>query len=388
LVAVSEKSARSVVEIPQRVPGANDRFAFIQILRGLAALIVVWSHLSGFWLEEHHTTSVPQQLWQEWIIVPFHIFQNGGLLGVVVFFLVSGYIITHTSLRESRRSFAIKRFLRIAPPLILATLVSWLLLFLATATNTKLIGVNGGSVWHWLSAFVLLDGFTPAGRATNVTWTLVIEVIFYLITFVLLGISRSSPLRSVWLMTTIWMVASIVSLNVPFVNDSANSGSALAVGFLLIGRIIYLWQRGLINPRDALFNLAAVVLIYILIAQASSPGFLVTPAGYEPFISYLLGIMIFLAFLRLAPKQAVQPFKMLGDVSYSLYLLHIPVGITLLNLMNLIGISKTVSVIVAVVASVAAAYAAFRLVEVPSQRLARRLTSNSPQVAAVSPPRK
>lgn len=88
--------------MPAGIPvagAARERFAFIHGLRGIAALLVVWSHLSGFWLLEHGKTSALQDLWYQFVARPFTLYQNGGHLGVVLFFLISGYIITHASAR-------------------------------------------------------------------------------------------------------------------------------------------------------------------------------------------------------------------------------------------------------------------------------------------------
>jgi peptidoglycan/LPS O-acetylase OafA/YrhL len=364
-----------VAEIAPAAP-ATARFAFIQILRGVAAILVVWSHLSGFWLLSEGKTSFLQTRWERWIDAPFHLFQNGGHLGVVLFFLISGYIITHTSLREDRPTFVVRRVFRILPMLIVATAVAFGLYLLSLATHTKLIGISGGSVLHWLSSLVLFDGFLPGGRAMDVTWTLVVELIFYTMTFLVLGVSRNHPLRSVWIMLGIWAVLSVASLDLGPIHRSANSEVALYVGFLIVGRVIYLTQQKLIALIDAIVAGTLALVLYCLFIEVAEPGFLIAPGGYrgvEPIVTYLYALIVFLAMMRLAPARVVRPFTMLGDISYSLYLLHIPVGITVLNLLNSIGVPVDINVIVAILVSVGVAWLTHRFVELPMQRLARRI---------------
>jgi peptidoglycan/LPS O-acetylase OafA/YrhL len=354
------------------------RFAFIQILRGLAALLVVWSHLSGFWLLDEGKTSFLQIRWERWIDGPFHLFQNGGHLGVVIFFLISGYIITHTSLREDRSTFVIRRVFRIFPMLIVATAIAFGLYLLSVATHTKLIGIGGGGPLHWLSSLILVDGFLPGGRAMDVTWTLVVELTFYVLTFVLLGVSRTHPLRSIWIMLGIWAVLSVASLDFGPIARSANSEVALYVGFLIAGRAIYLAQQKIIAVVDALVVGGLALVLYCLFIETAEPGFLIAPGGYkgmEPIVTYVFAVIIFLAMMRWAPGRAVQPFRMLGDISYSLYLIHIPVGITVLNLLNAVGTPTDVNIIIAILASIGAAVITHRFVELPTQRLARRIRS-------------
>ena len=365
----------------------TDRFAFIHALRGVAAMLVVWSHLSGFWLLENQTTSAAQDLWRIYLATPLHLFQNGGHLGVVLFFLISGFIITHTSLREDRRAFAIKRTLRIFPPLAVATLVCGLLLLVAAATETRLLGINGGDALHWISSLVLVDGFLPGGRALDVTWTLVIEVVFYALTFALLGLSRRSPLLSTAVMAVAWVLLSIAVTFVPIAVQTGNSGLAVYVGFLVLGRVIYLGYARLINRWVALGLGVAVALAFLGLTEYFSPGFLIAPggwAGYEPIVSYGYALAIFMALMVIAPKRTVQPFTLLGDVSYSLYLLHLPIGITALNLLNLAGVPESVAVVIAIALAIAVSWLSWRFVEVPFQKLARTWVRRGTPIAVDS----
>src|SRR3954471_7664690 len=84
---------------------AEPRIAFVHALRGIATLLVLWAHLSGWWLTEAARSSPLLVYWIDLVCRPLHLHQNGGHLGVLVFFLVSGFIITHVSLRESRAEF-------------------------------------------------------------------------------------------------------------------------------------------------------------------------------------------------------------------------------------------------------------------------------------------
>jgi peptidoglycan/LPS O-acetylase OafA/YrhL len=358
-----------------------ERFAFIHGLRGVASLLVVWSHLSGFWLLSNARTSAAQDAWYQFIVRPFHLFQNGGHLGVVLFFLISGFIITHTSLRETRRSFAIRRSLRIFPPLAFATIVAGLLLLLANATGTELLGINAGPFWHWLAGSVLVDGFLPGGRAIDVTWTLVVEILFYTLTFAFIGLSRSRPVLATWIMIGVWAVLSVLSVSVGFVQGSTNQWTAVYVAFLLFGRAAYLWKRGFMRPLDAVLAGAVVIALYGMFVETLSPGFLMAPGGWiglEPAVTYAYAVIIFLLLMQLAPRRTIQPFTLLGDVSYSLYLLHLPVGVTVLNLLDRIGVPETVNSIVAVLVSVLVSWGAYLIIERPSQRIARRLTRRRP----------
>lgn len=365
--------------MPAGVPvsgAARERFAFVHGLRGIASLLVVWSHLSGFWLLENGRTSALQDLWYQFVARPFHLYQNGGHLGVVLFFLISGYIITHASLGETRRSFAVRRVMRIFPPLAAALLVSWLLLQLALATGTELLGVNGGPWWHWLSAVFLVDGLLPGGRALDVTWTLVIEMLFYALTFVVLTLSRRRPMVATVIMIGAWAAACIAMINWGSLAGQ-NGALVLYVGFLLVGRLLYLWDKRGYAGVDVGVGVVVVLGMYGVFVETMEPGFLLTPGGWsgvEPLVSYGIALAVFFVCMRWAPGRVIRPLSFLGDISYSLYLLHIPVGITVLNLLALVGVPESFASLAAIAASILAAWVGYRLVERPSQALARRFS--------------
>jgi peptidoglycan/LPS O-acetylase OafA/YrhL len=351
------------------------QIAFIHGLRGVAALLVVWAHLGSLWLAVNNETSVLDRAYQRLIVEPFRIFQNGGHLGVVLFFLVSGYIITYTSLREDRTSFAVKRVLRLGPPLALALIVSWLYVQVANHYGNSPIGVNDGGFLHWLSALFLVDGYQGA-FALDVTWTLVIEVLFYTLTFAFLGLTRASPERSTWVLTCVWAIFTVFQSAVPPFNDSGIITLPAYVAFLLVGRCIYLWSAGLIRPIVAALNATLALVFFSTITESLAPGLIsarrVLPDA-EPFYSYIYALILFLGLMAAAPKRTVQPFTLLGDISYSLYLLHIPVGFVVFEVAADSAIPSEVVTLLSIAAAVAVSWVSYRLVELPSQRLARRL---------------
>lgn len=358
------------------------RIAFIHALRGVASLLVVWSHLSGFWLLTNGRVSTLQDAWQHWIVVPFHIYQNGGHLGVILFFLISGFIITHVSLRESAAEFAVKRALRIFPPLAVATLVAAALLNVAHWTDTELLGVNGGDAIHWASSVLLLDGFQGTSRALDVTWTLIIELGFYTFTLALLRISRDRPLRATWFMVAAWAVLSVATMNIHF--PGINGGLPVYLGVLICGRFVYLAYAGRIEWADALIGVALSVLIFFGFLEAGEHGYLIAPGGWpgvEPLVTYLLAGLVFAACMRWAPASVLQPLRLVSDASYSLYLLHLPIGITVLNLAARASVPNSLATVLAIAASITVAWLSFMYVERPSQvaarRLARRLRAGS-----------
>lgn len=274
-------------------------------------------------------------------------------------------------MRETGKDFAVKRFMRIFPALFVAIFLSYILFHISSKNNFFLPGINPGGFWHWFSALFLMDGFVlPYLRVINITWTLVVEIVFYIMTFIYIAKSKTSPIKANWYMIIFWVVLALLSMKMSFF--AGNATIIKFIAFLLIGRTIYLWYTKLISIADSLLCFTLIIFVFCLFAEYSSPGYLLL-AGYEPAASYVLAVGIFMGMLRLSPKRVMQPFKFFGNISYSLYLFHLPVGMFVLNILYLKHVSASLSSIIAIAISIVVATISYYLIELPSQRLARKL---------------
>ena len=222
---------------------APQNVRFIAVLRGAAALLVVWDHLGATWPEYEGKTWAVVKYVREGINTPFGIIQDFGWLGVSIFFLVSGFIITHVAQRETRTSFGVKRAFRILPPLWasigLILLLDWVL------TVIHVAGSEGTFTFgQVLRSMVLLNYFLPSLATINgVGWTLAIEVVFYFLTFVFIGLVRKSP------KTTLCVNLAIV-MSVLLVRHGLGATGAYLVTdvsyipILLLGQVMYFRWSG------------------------------------------------------------------------------------------------------------------------------------------------
>lgn len=145
--------------------GSSGRLAWLDALRGFAALCVVFDHGSTLVLRPvrdflYHTL-------------------NLGQYGVFVFFLVSGYIVPASLERKgSTRTFWISRAFRLYPMYAVALILS------AVAYKTRYGNIAGGehhpatAVASWLT---MMPNVLAGPDVPNVTWTLSYEMVFYLL---------------------------------------------------------------------------------------------------------------------------------------------------------------------------------------------------------------
>ncbi|GAB1388155.1 MAG: hypothetical protein AMXMBFR78_24380 [Rubrivivax sp.] len=304
---------------------ANDssrqQIHFLDALRALAAWLVVWDHLVCVW-PASNGIAVPIADWVEANVnQPLGIIQSFGWFGVCLFFLISGFVITHVSLREDAVAFAIKRVFRIYPMLIVAVLLSLLLnpAARAQATSESLL-TNILLVNYWMHPQVVLVG---------VAWTLVIEVLFYALILVTYPLARRPMLRVAALLAFVGAaIAAARGFGAAFFLFAA---SAAYVPYLIAGQILYLllYRRSL--SLGAAIALAALTYAVLLMGlRAIHSAFLPLENSYLTSFAWALAVFLMAWHLgdRLRPGRAVQ---WLATTSYSVYLLHGIVGFFMLE---------------------------------------------------------
>ncbi len=338
---------------------------FLNLLRGVAVLLVVYDHLGAFWPEQNGRSWIVNRVIRRWVTEPLGIIQDFGFLGVAVFFLISGFVITHVAQRESQLQFAVKRVLRIYPPLIASILLIVAISFIQ--------GTPRFSIGEYLQSFTLANYFrVPGFEVSGVAWTLVIEMLFYT------GVLVTLPLLKRWPLVANACMLGVCALAVSTSRSYGDSYFLLAaslayVPYLLLGQLVYLrWTRRITTVDFAVFALATYLVIMFGIRRIHT-AFL--PAENSYIISAAFAFAIFVVALLFEESVRVPRFiATTSEISYSLYLVHGAVGYFLLD--ELVGrIPFTAAVAIAFAVGFGLAFASHRFVEVPSQQLARSLLS-------------
>lgn len=327
------------------------RLDSVDTLRGLAALAVCWYHMTN----GYESTS------------PVRRSGEFGWLGVEIFFVISGFILPHALMRGEYRAlrhwktFVWKRMVRLEPPYLVAVLLAFALWHL----SARMPGFGGNQAPEILSAQVLLhfgylNGIAGHEWLVPVFWTLAIELQFYLliaIAFPLVA-SPSSGVR---------LVAAAVFAGAFLATDSPLFVPRY-LGLFLMGIAAFQYRCRRIGP-------------YALVATLAAATWSVTATHGVPAVIVSLGTALILTFDVSLGRHRV--LASLGAISYSLYLVHIPVGGRVVNFGKRYLDSVPGHLMLsaaAAFASIAAAYCLYRLVEKPAQAWAGRIGFTRPGV--------
>ena len=328
--------------IPTLADKAPARLDGLQVLRAVAALAVVVFHC--------HWTGIAS-------------------FGVELFFVISGFVICHAAAHDPRH-FLARRVARVVPLYWLATGGVFALAVLAPA----LVPASHASAANLLRSLL----FWPYLRADGADmpllflgWTLNYEAFFYVVFAGCLAISnRLAPLIALGVLIAAALLHPwCVPLGDPldFWTRPMVLNFACGIGAWLI------WHRAgeaLRHIPAWLAWLSAAALFGVLLVGAQH-----VLAGSLPW-SGIISAGLLLALLALAGRARWPTALLLvGDASYSLYLLHPYVLEAVNRKIHAFGPDPlgVLATLVAVLAAVAVAFAMFRLVERPSNRALRRL---------------
>jgi exopolysaccharide production protein ExoZ len=362
------------------------RLVFLDWLRALAALLVVWDHLVGQWLAVNQRGWVPLGLVNRFVAGPLSIFQNFGWLGVAIFFLISGFIISHVAVAETYGQFALKRLLRIYPPLALAVLATLGIDAIRRSAGV-LDSLSGGlppvhSVQDTILSMSLANYLmSPQPIVLGVAWTLVIEMTFYvLVFFVRRLLNWTFPAVATWIMLAFVGIV-LFTARLWGASYFLFSVSVSYVPLLVLGQVIWLrWSSRIGWLQFGLLSATAWAL-FVHGVELIQPRFLQPDQAYGPaiLVAYALFVLMLLNNNRLRRPSFV---KFLANRSYSLYLLHGTIGLFVLDVLGS-RLPYTLALLIAVAVVVLGTQISYGLVEAPSQRLARNLATRVSRRARV-----
>ncbi len=305
----------------------------------------------------------------------------GGFLGVEMFFVISGYLITllliserERTYRISLRHFWLRRARRLLPALyvMMALVVTWTALFKSDALGALRGDVFAGLFYvsNWYQIFTGL-GYTAAGDFAPLRhlWSLAVEEQFYLfwpiVMIVLLGRSGTRRVADVsrWLFLgaiAITVLVAVLYYPGPIADptvtpdaywwigdrpiskiDTLYLSTLTRLGGLMLGSAFAMvWRplavvRGPLRSKGHLFDAVALAAL-VFLGWLCWTMYLATPSGADPFLfrggMFLVGVAT-IAVLAAVTHRGASANRILGNTlllwigtrSYGLYLYHWPI---------------------------------------------------------------
>ncbi|KAA2263695.1 acyltransferase [Solihabitans fulvus] len=355
-----------------RTPAARGRLYGLDVLRVVASVVVVYTHLAAWFHAGNYRWRVGSAV-TEAVVDPLHLNANLGFVGVSTFLLLSGLVVTSVAFRESPGEFFVRRIVRIVPALWGALAVAFVLVKIdAVPTMATQDTATAGQLLSnlWLGNYGLPD----QNPLLPVTWTLTVQIAFYAFTALSIPLLRRRPwLPAAIAATGISLTVSAVHLfDTPFPLLVRTIVSFLPVVFL--GQVISLARERRIRPATAV---ALGIVHFLLFVRADLTTSAVFDGdGYQRtlLITVLVVLLGMAAGGRLARSGLVQA---LSRRTYAVYLVHMPACYAVLTLLTP-RIGVTWSTLAALAATVAATEVLHRFVEEPANRLFRRWLRRRP----------
>jgi peptidoglycan/LPS O-acetylase OafA/YrhL len=320
------------------------RIAIVDQLRGLAALSVAWFHLtnwSGGWVASSGA----------W-----------GWLGVEAFFVISGFAIPYSlgilQPRYGKRDFGCfiaRRFVRIEVPYVASIAVVIVVNMLASASPMFRGAPPGYEASQVIANMLYLVPLTEFRWIQPVYWSLAWEFVFYLgigILFPFIGLGGSK-----------WAARGACVSLIALVHAGLLSHYVL---HFVMGFAVY---RRLVMRDEFSWTMALMAASGLVICK--------TGAWSEAAVGTATAAIILSH--RIVPHvggRLGSALSALGMISYSLYLLHIPIGSKIVNFgLRFVewGPGRLLLSIAALVISIIAARAFWKLIEQPSTIAARQI---------------
>ena len=325
-------------------------------LRGAAALAVCLYHFTGgnFIGSEN----------------PVRVLGSYGHLGVQAFFVISGFVIPYSlHLRsytiQNAGSYLLRRLKRLEPPYICCIVLVICLNYISSNTPGYRGAPFSVSPEKLFAHVAYLNAILDYGWINPVFWTLAIEFQYYLfiaIAFPLLN-HKKGKIRLIALLAI------------------AMTGLIGAGNTALLPHWLPLFAVGIATYGFMIANLTLrqflIVLVIISCVSFAVLGFLATLIG-------VLTAYMICVFKEKQPPPVLSCLSWVGTISYSLYLVHVPIGGRVVNLAERLPnlpIYRYAAIIVAFATSIGGAWLFWRFVELPSHHWARNSGNE-----AVAPP--
>ncbi len=363
-------------------------YAELHSLRGIAALIVVSTHFLIV-MPQFYSGVTLHSGWLSVLLkyTPLH-FLLGGHGSVVLFFALSGFVLAQAFLGGKKvpyGTYLIRRVLRIMP-------AYWIAILAACVMANALPGYSGGKLSDWfygvanqplptldvvLGHLLLIGQFDP-GRINPVVWSLVHEMRISIIFPFLVMFALRRPPKFVLLVTVLGVLPAAIALQFysPSFGATLEYIPVFMFGILLAMHLPACSAWFLAKSR--MFRIGSAVAAFLLIYYVRTNE--ATPLWVSSILECFQGaaatllMLVAISSARTGRVLKHSVARFFGDISYSLYLWHVPVLIATIKLLGT-SLPFVLVMLIALGMAVLVSLLSFRLIERPFMALGKALTT-------------
>ncbi|WP_421095409.1 acyltransferase family protein [Prescottella equi] len=369
--SVTPASSPGVERAPRvELTGAN-------LLRAIAVLAVIYSHISFYLIDD---------LGDGWWLIDgvYAVFVEGlglnqhlSFVGVAIFMVLTGAVITRSAIRHAPGRFLLDRIGRLLPAFWVA--IAAAILLVRFGINGMFSGQQGVSNVEAALSFVLGGFFLkPEVAVLGVTWTLVVQVLFYVYCVAMRPVLRTRPVAVPLVGAAACALVLLYNLYAPHpYTVPMLSKVAATLPAVFLGQLMYLWWARLTTWRWIVVGVLAQIEVVRLATDIR-----VYWAGdrYLWTITAVTVLVVALGRWRGSPTRWTV-VRWTATRSYAIYLVHTLILYRVYE--NAVGpLGRTGAVVAFLVVTALVSEALYRWVEVPA---ARWLTERTRRGATTSP---
>ena len=291
--------------LPHREP-------LLDLLRWSAALLVAFSHWSS---------EVPHLFNSGFPNLLSPIARQGGV-GVPIFFIVSGYVISLTAANKANGfRFAYARFVRLFPGLLISMLV-------VLVVGSRFISPYSQPLESLFASVSLTFDVVDIQPLTTVLWTLIVEVKFYFAITLILLVKKDAFQKPIWILSLLFVLLILKETSLLGIYNYLNNHLLGNTKFFLLGISLHFFTR-LLKTRILMavgFGILSSIYVWEILG---SDQFGIR----DRMILFAIVLILCSSFVRF-PNRLASLANLLGLASYPIYLVHTHLGTAIINVLN------------------------------------------------------
>lgn len=301
----------------------TNKYYSVELLRFMTALAVLIFHYQHFFFPYHSLSKL--NILENINMQPFYeylnFFYNFGNNGVPMFWTISGFVFAHVYLEKNIdiKEYFINRFSRLYPLHFFTLIVVSFIQFLNIYFINNFQIYQNNDIYHFLLNFFFISswGLEKGFSFNNPIWSVSVEVLVYLIFYFTITFIKKYNFKFLILFSIILFILDQSSYNFFF---------SKCARLFFYGIIIYKINLLKISKQ----KLTILSLIFLIIGLKT---------GLKTFLVYP-SILLFFVSIESYFFKFNKAFEILGNQTYSMYLLHVPVQLIIIFIFNYFSLNN------------------------------------------------